>query len=238
MARYDDGKRGFGVSDALSLSEAWQQVQMMLSTGQLQFPKGEPPAQMLAFFKAAYPPEKFEAALQYQLEKDVAEQTLIDAIESGLLPLWVAPLDGPFPERLVAAGSLIEFGRESLIAGCYRPYNDTDSLVYGYPLFVKRRDWTSLLAAQTAGPPPLPLVEQLTEKARKKPGPLRDPDWPSAISKVTQECIDAGYLRPLKRGEKSAIQVMLLDEMAKKGTYFSEDTARNYAKEVIASLPE
>lgn len=73
---------------------------------------------------------------------------------------------------------------------------------------------------------------------RRKPGPAPDPDWPHAIAKVTHECIEAGYKRPPKRGDKAAIQTMLLNFMAEKDKQFSDDIARKHAEAVIAGLPD
>jgi hypothetical protein len=75
-------------------------------------------------------------------------------------------------------------------------------------------------------------------KPRKKPGPAPDPDWPDAIKKVAGDCIAAGYKKPLKRGDKAAIQNLLLNAMAEKNKHPSEDTARKYAEEVIDKLPD
>ncbi|WP_146032584.1 hypothetical protein [Sphingobium sp. SA916] len=79
--------------------------------------------------------------------------------------------------------------------------------------------------------------EQVT-KTRKRPGPAPDPDWPHAIAKVTQDCIAAGYKRTRKRGDKAAIQTMLLSYMANKDKHFSDDIAAKHAETVIAALPD
>ena len=73
---------------------------------------------------------------------------------------------------------------------------------------------------------------------RKNPGPAPDPAWPDAIAKVTEDCIAAGYTTSLKRGDKAAIQTMLLTFMAEQDKHFSEDTAAKYAKKVIERLPD
>lgn len=78
----------------------------------------------------------------------------------------------------------------------------------------------------------------VTEITRKKPGPSPDNDWATAIAQVTKDCIIAKYYIPLKRGQKAAIQTMLLSAMSAMGKDFSDDTARNYAKSVIEQLPE
>lgn len=79
--------------------------------------------------------------------------------------------------------------------------------------------------------------EQVT-KRRKRPGPAPDPDWPHAIAKVTQDCIAADYKRTRKRGDKAAIQTMLLNYMAEKDKHFSDDIAAKHAETVIAALPD
>jgi len=73
---------------------------------------------------------------------------------------------------------------------------------------------------------------------RKRPGPAPDPDWPHAIAKVTQDCIAAGYKRTRKRGDKAAIQTMLLSYMGDRDKHFSEDIAAKHAETVIAALPD
>ena len=48
----------------------------------------------------------------------------------------------------------------------------------------------------------------------------------------------AGYKRPLRRGDKAAIQTMLLNFMADRDKNFSDDIAAKHAVKVIAALPE
>uniref|UniRef100_A0A6H1ZQG8 Uncharacterized protein n=1 Tax=viral metagenome TaxID=1070528 RepID=A0A6H1ZQG8_9ZZZZ len=86
-------------------------------------------------------------------------------------------------------------------------------------------------------PPKLPSRISQPKTARRRPGPAPDPDWPNAIAKVTRDCIAAGYRQPLRRGEKSAIGNMLLDEMSQRDKHFSEDAAAKHATAVIAALP-
>lgn len=83
------------------------------------------------------------------------------------------------------------------------------------------------------------IVPQTTpNRNRKRPGPAPDPDWPDAIASVAEECISAGYKRPLKRGGKAAIQTMLLNYMSARNKNFSDDIARKHAESVIAALPD
>lgn len=143
MARYDDGKRGFGVADAIGLELAWQEIETMLSKGLLNLPCDRAPPRLLAIFSAVYAAQGVENVLHTQLQREEAERLMILAIKSGSLPLWIAPVEGPIAERIIAANGLLEFEKASLKAGCYRPYNDTENLAYGYPLFVKRADWSA-----------------------------------------------------------------------------------------------
>ena len=80
--------------------------------------------------------------------------------------------------------------------------------------------------------------EEPAKTERKRPGPRPDTDWPEAIAKVTQDCIAAGYKQPLKRGDKAAIQARLLNFMAMKDKYFSDDIAAKHAEKVIVALPD
>lgn len=86
-------------------------------------------------------------------------------------------------------------------------------------------------------PPTIGKPEKATS-APKRPGPAPDPDWPHAIAKVTQDCIAAGYKRSRKRGDKAAIQTMLLSYMADRDKHFSDDIAAKHAETVIAALPD
>ena len=83
-----------------------------------------------------------------------------------------------------------------------------------------------------------PVGTEASILARNKPGPAADPDWPAAIEKVTADCIAAGYATPLKRGDKAAIQNLLLSAMAERNKHPSDDTARKYAEKVIEKLPD
>lgn len=171
MARYDDGKRGPGVVDAISLSECW----IELRSSKIPWELPEPPRRM-----AEVLPD--EHAVESMLRDNVAMRRLIGAIKSGALPIWVAPIDGP--ERVAAPNAFLELGRESIIAGVYRPYNDHASWLYGYPLFVKRADWASFLsglprvetAPEPIDPTPMPADEEIVAKMQdlKERGMRRD----------------------------------------------------------------
>lgn len=97
--------------------------------------------------------------------------------------------------------------------------------------------WATFPANEDAGDP-AEAVYAAARTPRKKPGPAPDPDWPAAIAKVTKDSVAAGYARPLKRGEKAAIQAMLLSAMAENNKHPSDDSARKYADQVIVQLPD
>jgi hypothetical protein len=89
-----------------------------------------------------------------------------------------------------------------------------------------------------AFPPIVREKPEMITKGRKRPGPAPDPDWPHAIAKVTLDCIAAGYKRTRKRGDKAAIQTMLLSYMSDRDKHFSDDIAAKHAETVIAALPD
>ncbi|WP_435198977.1 hypothetical protein [Qipengyuania sp. 902] len=114
----------------------------------------------------------------------------------------------------------------------YEAFGDDARAADGYLLVeVCRADLLKAFPARIEG------TERPTMQ-RKRRGPAPDPDWPHAIAKVTQDCVAAGYKCPLKRGDKAAIQIMLLNFMAEKDKHFSDDTAAKYATAVIARLPD
>ena len=106
------------------------------------------------------------------------------------------------------------------------------------PIVILEREW--LAWAGKYGPAKqTPLNTSGSSTSRKKPGPTRDGRWDEAIAAVAANCQSGGYVRPLKRGERAAIETQLLLEMATlTGIDFSPDTARKYAIEVIERLPE
>lgn len=103
---------------------------------------------------------------------------------------------------------------------------------WAFDVAIRRKDLVATYPVETRG------KSENAPKVRKRPGPAPDPDWPHAIAKVTQDCIAAGYTRPLKRGGKAAIQTMLLSYMADKDKHFSDDIAAKHAETVIAALPD
>lgn len=144
MARYDDGKRGPGVIDSIILSDCWLELAQL----DIEWPASDnmrPMVRaMIALIDADYPEGQRQSAKQRALNDEAAMTAIISAIKLGHLPVWIAPIEGTIAERVVAPSAFLELDRKSVIAGCYRPYNDRGWL-YGYPLFIKRADWVHFL---------------------------------------------------------------------------------------------
>lgn len=82
-----------------------------------------------------------------------------------------------------------------------------------------------------------PSVIASESQERRKPGPSSDPDWSVVVKEVTAECVKAGYSLPLQRGDQARVISLLLSKMNDRNKYPSDDTARRYAKTVIAAFP-
>lgn len=161
-----------------------------------------------------------------------ASRTIHGALRDGSLPAYVAPTNGG--PLLVPRFYWNGVNPESLHY-VYRGMTPGDHGA-GCPVLLSRQAfeaWRATLSTINQ-----PETRGQTGNGRKRPGPAPDPDWPHAIAKVTQDCIAAGYTRPLKRGGKAAIQTMLLSYMADKDKHFSDDIAAKHAKTVIAALPD
>lgn len=229
MTRYDDAFRGPAPIDAIQINECYARI---AETSPAWPMPAKIPVAAMEFFTRTYPTDQKQAALQRHFMEEGIIAAMIAAITAGELPIWVAPIDGS--EKLVAPGAFIELGRETILAGCYRPYNDRSWLV-GRPLFAKRRAWEEFEGK---------LIGRIGEeverasKPRKKPGPRANPMWEIAVAIVTEQCVAAGMARPTKRGDKAKVARMLLEEMAKNDDYYTDDTAAKYADRVIARLPE
>lgn len=161
-----------------------------------------------------------------------ANKAIWAALQDGTLRGLVAPAEG-------AALSIPRVYWTSLNRECLEYlYHGTASsdAGRGCPVLLSRQafdDWRAMLPQ-----PAKPDKGVNVKAARKRPGPAPDPDWPHALAKVTQDCIAAGYKHRRKRGDKAAIQTMLLNFMAAKDKHFSEDIAAKYAEKVIAALPD
>lgn len=156
--RYDDGFRGPAVADALQLNDCWAD----LHARDLPWPMDEERIEQIkGRTSIPWPAAQLDAAIRHTQREDAIARCIISAAESGVLPMWIAPIGEP--DRPVAPSALLELGIDSLKAGCYRPYNDRDSDLFGRPLFVKRDHWRAFVAAVTA---------RLTGKSEEAPGEL------------------------------------------------------------------
>ena len=103
------------------------------------------------------PADQRDAWLRDAANRAEVDRLLCHAIQSGELPLWVAPKDAP--ETPVPPKSILQMDHATLVSGTYRPPNDRGWL-YGRPLFVKRDDWVRFVAkveadkSLTVAPPP------------------------------------------------------------------------------------
>lgn len=137
--RYDDEFRGPAVADAIGLSECWDDLRLR----NLPWPEPDGRRQQISAVLAKYyPPDQLDHSVGEVMKEDAAIARIVQAAKSGALPLWVAPFGEP--DRQVATGALLEFRKESILAGCYRPSNDFGWL-RGRPLFVKRADWRAFV---------------------------------------------------------------------------------------------
>ncbi|MBB3032547.1 hypothetical protein [Alteriqipengyuania lutimaris] len=98
-------------------------------------------------FAQSIPEDQRENWLTTQAASEEVTRLISSAIQSGELPVWVAPNDGD--EKLVDPGAIIEMDHASVVSGVYRPPNDRGWL-YGRPLFVKKTDWIEFVASVQA----------------------------------------------------------------------------------------
>jgi hypothetical protein len=94
-------------------------------------------------FAQSVPEDQRADWLRRQANIEEADRHISNAMRSGELPIWVAPIGEP--ERLVAPGAIVEVDHATVVSGIYRPPNDRGWL-YGRPLFVKRDDWAKFAA--------------------------------------------------------------------------------------------
>lgn len=73
---------------------------------------------------------------------------------------------------------------------------------------------------------------------KSKPGPKPNPNWGIAVEDVTKACWIKGFSTPLKNGQKTKIQNMLLENMLELGSDVSSASALKYAANVISALPD
>ncbi|MCK9540851.1 MAG: hypothetical protein M0R03_02320 [Novosphingobium sp.] len=214
MMRNGDGKHGYEVPDALSLDEAWRQIQSMLDDGKLRFPDREAPPLMVETFKGIYPPEQLESAMRSAMQTKDAERTIIDAIRSGKLPLWIAPVEGPITERLISGRDLKQFDIRSLASGCYRPYNDTENVARDCRLFVKEHHWEGFLVGlgvgretgATVAPNHIDQGNNIPQPSSQKiehnrGGAPAKYDWEQAIAAIVFQWSDEGSWQPTSQAD-------------------------------------
>ena len=137
--RYDDEHRGPAVPDSYELSQCW----IDLAERSQGWPTpANLPSRMVEFAQSV-PEDQRADWLRRQANLEGVDTCIANAMRSGELPIWVAPIGEP--ERLVAPGAIVEVDHATVVSGVYRPPNDRGWL-YGRPLFVKRDDWAKFAA--------------------------------------------------------------------------------------------
>lgn len=137
--RYDDEHRGPAVSDSYELSHC--RIDLAERSEGWPTPANLPPR--MVDFAQSVPEDQRADWLRRQANIEEADRHISNAMRSGELPIWVAPIGEP--ERLVAPGAIVEVDHATVVSGVYRPPNDRGWL-YGRPLFVKRDDWAKFAA--------------------------------------------------------------------------------------------
>lgn len=139
LPRLDDPNRGPAVIDAYELSHCL--IDLMERSRNWQ-PSEDFPQHLQD--KAARIGEDQRADwLQLQWASREVAEAIANAMRTGELPIWVAPMGEP--ERLVAPSALVEVDEATVVAGVYLPPHDRGWL-YGKPFFVKRDDWANFAA--------------------------------------------------------------------------------------------
>ncbi|QUM71119.1 hypothetical protein [Sphingopyxis granuli] len=137
--RYDDEHRGPAVTDSYELSHC--RIDLAERSEGWPTPANLPPR--MVDFAQSVPEDQRADWLRRQANIEQADRHISNAMRSGELPIWVAPIGEP--ERLVAPGAIVEVDHATVVSGVYRPPNDRGWL-YGRPLFVKRDDWAKFAA--------------------------------------------------------------------------------------------
>lgn len=239
-ARQQDDNR-IAVAHAFGLGDCYRELSMIFARGELS-PTDYVPAQLAHYeglaagIKWPTDPEELTQArrdwVKCAIMGDKAANFLQFLIADGALQLW------RIHEAREVAVTPVKLDSGNVKNGIYKSFERPEPDMQGAFLWVKRTDWALILSAIEAAPQPDATGDSAPAKARKKPGKAPDPDWPHAIAKVTQDCIAAGFRHPLIRGNKAAIQTMLLSYMANRDKHFCDDTARKHANSVIAALPD
>ncbi|QQN74167.1 hypothetical protein [Croceicoccus sp. YJ47] len=137
--RYDDEHRGPAVTDSYELSHC----RIDLAERSEGWPTpANLPARMVDFAQSV-PEDQRADWLRRRANIEEADRHISNAMRSGELPIWVAPIGEP--ERLVAPGAIVEVDYATVVSGVYCPPKDRGWL-YGRPLFVKRDDWAKFAA--------------------------------------------------------------------------------------------
>lgn len=139
LPRYDDEHRGPAVTDSYELSHC--RIDLAERSEGWPTPANLPPR--MVDFAQSIPEDQRADWLRRQANIEEADRHISNAMRSGELPIWVAPIGEP--ERLVAPGAIVEVDHATVVSGIYRPPNDRGWL-YGRPLFVKRDDWAKFAA--------------------------------------------------------------------------------------------
>ncbi|MEN7537199.1 hypothetical protein [Aurantiacibacter flavus] len=148
LPRYDDEHRGPAVTDSYELSHC----RIDLAERSEGWPTPANLPSRMVDFAQSVPEDQRANWLRRQANIEEAERHIANAMQSGELPIWVAPIGEP--ERLVAPGAFVEVDHATVVSGVYRPRNDRGWL-YGRPLFVKRDDWAIFAARIDAAKKPM-----------------------------------------------------------------------------------
>ena len=134
LPRHDDKHRGPAVTDAYELSRC--RIDLAERSEAWPAPANLPPRMIK--FAQSIPADQRSDWLRRQANIGEADRRISNAMRSGELPIWVAPIGEP--ECLVASGAMVDVDHNTVVSGVYRPSNDRGWLC-GRPLFVKKADW-------------------------------------------------------------------------------------------------
>lgn len=190
LPRYDDEHRGPAVADAYELSHC--RIDLAARSEAWPDPANLPP-RMIEFAQSV-PEDQRADWLRRQANLEEADRHISNAMRSGELPIWVAPIGEP--ERLVAPGAMVEVDHATVVSGVYRPPNDRGWL-YGRPLFVKCDDWSEFAARIDSARKPT----EKGDKAQSRSTEGEDRQW-LRLSKAVR--ILHRILRARQAGEEPA----------------------------------
>jgi hypothetical protein len=161
QSRYDDEHRGPAVTNAYGLSHC--RIDLAQRSEAWTVPVNLPPR--MVEFAQSVPEDQRADWLRRQANIEEADRCISNAMRSGELPIWVAPIGEP--ERLVAPSAIVEIDNATLVSGVYRPPNDRGWL-YGRPLFVKRDDWAKFAARLDTAKKPAGRNEKFQSRSLEK----------------------------------------------------------------------